>query len=243
MSQFESATLDRTEVNQTMQRCAEAYHRVIVEMPKNPNIWTRQEFQEKAFLAFAAHLPVLINPASFQIYIACIAQGAAIGAIDPMDAGRFCHIAQTAMSAWKLANLTVPAAEAKEREAREKLPRAASAVPNPGSKTSSANSPGSACSAASRGENPAAPPSPKGNHPPTLENLYASSKLPSWDVQTAHFSNLRTRGIDIPTDDELRADPAAALHWVETARRYMLAENAPARPPAEAQPQQPTQAA
>ncbi len=105
---------------ETIERCAAAYHRVMAEMPKNPTGWAREEHQHKAFLAFAAELPVLRDPDSFQLYVACIAKGAGIGAIDVVDIGRFCHIAQTAMSVWKLANLTIPAAQEKERVAKKK---------------------------------------------------------------------------------------------------------------------------
>ncbi len=108
--------------NQTIQRCAAAYHRVRAELSPRAIPAEDQRNNYKAFQAFAAELPVLRNPDSFQLYIACIAQGAAIGAIDVVDLGRFCHIAQTAMSAWKLANLTLPAAQEKERAAKKKSP-------------------------------------------------------------------------------------------------------------------------
>ena len=90
---------------QTIERCAAAYHRV------------------------RAELPVLRDPDSFQLYVACIGKGAAIGAIDIVDIGRFCHIAQTAMAVWKLANLTIPAAQEKERAAQEKAQKQATPLP------------------------------------------------------------------------------------------------------------------
>ena len=126
MSQPEENTLDA--FTQTIERCAAAYQRAIAHMPKDPSPWVREEIQHKAYLAFAAELPVLRDPDSFLLYIACIGKGASIGAIDIVDVGRFCHIAQTAMSVWKLANLTVPAAQAKEERARKKEQREAQRV-------------------------------------------------------------------------------------------------------------------
>ncbi|MGH9591884.1 MAG: hypothetical protein ACRD5L_02240 [Bryobacteraceae bacterium] len=120
----QSQNPDRAELMQTIQRCAEAYHHAVADMPKDPNHWVRQEYLNKGFLAFCAHLPVLCDLAAIQTYIACIGQGAAIGAIDTMDSGRLCHIANVAMGAWKLANLTYPAAEAKERRAYNQERRA-----------------------------------------------------------------------------------------------------------------------
>ena len=105
---------------QTIQRCAAAYHRVRAELAPRAIPAEDQRNNYKAFQAFAAELPVLRDPDSFQLYVACIAKGAAIGAIDVVDLGRFCHIVQTAMSVWKLANLTIPAAQEKERLAQEK---------------------------------------------------------------------------------------------------------------------------
>ncbi len=120
----------RNDFIQAGQRCAAAYHHVIVDMPKNPTRWEDAEIHQKAFFAYAAELPILCDPASFQLYITCISQGASIGAIDPVDVGRFCHIANTAMSAWKLANLIVPAAQMKEeREQKKAEERSTRAVP------------------------------------------------------------------------------------------------------------------
>jgi hypothetical protein len=120
MSQSEEITPDV--YTQTIERCAAAYHRVRAELPQGATYFEDQENSHKAFLAFAAELPILRDPDSFQLYVACIGKGAAI---DIVDIGRFCHIAQTAMAVWKLANLTISAFQAAERAAQEKAQKQA----------------------------------------------------------------------------------------------------------------------
>ena len=225
----------RNDFMQATQRCAAAYLRVMAHMPKNCLHWTRDEFQYKAFLAFAAELPILCDLASFQLYMACIAQGAAVGAIDPVDVGRFCHIAQTAMSAWKLANLIVPAAREKERKAQ------ANATPLPPKGNQSAQKQSqSQPQQPPRGEETATPLPTKGNQakdtvPPydDWEDLYAVTKLPSWETQVELFQSLRDRGIEIPTDRELRDNPADALRRCETALYFQKCQQSSAEPPSQ----------
>ncbi len=196
---------------ETIERCAAAYHRVMAEMPKNPTGWAREEHQHKAFLAFAAELPVLRDPDSFQLYVACIAKGAGIGAIDVVDIGRFCHIAQTAMSVWKLANLTIPAAQEKERAAKKKEEMA---TPLP-----------------SKGNHPQVPTSSQVGD--ALQ--YALAHLPMFEVQKQHFQELRNRGMILPCDRELRDSPLAALHFCrmneELIRQDVLASIPPSPQP------------
>jgi hypothetical protein len=230
-------TKEQLAFTHAIQRCAAAYHRVMADMPRDPDYWVRDEIQNKAFLAFAAELPILIDPASFQLYIACIAQGAAIGAIDPIDVGRFCHLAQTAISAWKLANLTIPAAKAKEERDRKNSA-------NPANSASSANS-----------ANPAGctPLPSKGNHGRELSNIQvemalqdALSHLPHFEVQKRLFQLLRNHGHLLPCDAELRDSPLAALHFCRIAeqiiREEALAEAAaPAKHSPEPAPPQPEQ--
>ena len=260
------ATLD---FNQSIQRCAAAYHRVRAELPSDPYYHADLRNQHKAFLAFAAELPLLIDPPSFQLYIACIGQGAAIGAIDPVDVGRLCHIANTAMSAWKLANLIAPAAQATERAARqaplpaegnqseEKAVPSQPQQPHRGEETATplppkGNQPEAQCRQAgsesrpqqpSKGEEKSAPLPPKGNQAKDealpyddWENLYAATKLPTWETQVKLFNSLRERGINIPTDEELRKLPAQALRHCETARYFQSAAQPQSPQPAKEQP-------
>ncbi|HWE87642.1 MAG TPA: hypothetical protein VG267_22055, partial [Terracidiphilus sp.] len=159
--QSEENTLARADFMRAIQRCAEAYHQVRAELPSNASYHANQENQYKAGLAFLGQLPILYDLPSFQLYIACIAQGVGIGAIDGADCGRLCHLAQTAMSAWKLANLIVPAAQKKEEAAQKKQ------------------------EAAQRQENDPTPLPPKGNHPAAPggfmqdeQSLQAARQLP-----------------------------------------------------------------
>jgi hypothetical protein len=108
---LEAESQDRTAVMLTINACAEAYHYVKAQLAPNAGHFEQIANHDKACEAFCAHLPILLGLESFQIYLACIGQGAAIGAIDPADMGRYSHLAQVAMSAWKLANLTVPEAQ------------------------------------------------------------------------------------------------------------------------------------
>ena len=196
MNDLEQSTPTRTDFMQAAQRCAAAYHRVRAELPSDPYYHDDLRNQHKAFLAFAAELPVLIDPSSFQLYIACIGQGASIGAIEPGEAGRFCHIAQTAMSAWKLANLIVPAAQARERAA----PHKAQEQPFPSQDSF---------------------PASQNTQPVDKELQYALSRLPGWESQKQQFKLLRKRGISVPNDEELRQDPYAALYYCQTAEWFL----------------------
>ena len=58
----------------------------------------------RARWAFLEHLPVLHDPQSFQVYVACIAHGVTLGAVQVAEIGRYGHLVQLAMSTWKLAN-------------------------------------------------------------------------------------------------------------------------------------------
>ena len=78
---------------------------------------------------------------------------------------------------------------------------------------------------------PATPLPPKGNQPEAealpyddWENLYALTKLPDWETQTALFKLLRDRGAELPPDEELRNTPADALRHCQTARYYQQAQ-------------------
>ncbi len=197
---------------ETIERCAAAYHRVRAELPGGATPYRNQENNHKAFLAFAAELPVLRDPDSFQLYVACIGKGAAIGAIDIVDIGRFCHIAQTAMAVWKLANLTIPAAQEKERLAQEKAQKQATPLPSKGNQS----------------------------QVPTSSQVgdalqYALAHLPRFEVQKKHFQALRNRGMILPCDRELRDNPLAALHFCrmneELIRQDVLASIPPSPNP------------
>ena len=187
----------RADFMHAIQHCAEAYHQVRAELPSNPSYHANQENQFKAGLAFLGQLPILYDLPSFQLYIACIAQGVAIGAMDGADCGRLCHLAQTAMSAWKLANLIVPAAQMKQKAAQMKQ------------------------EAAQRKENDPTPLPPKGNHLIGEEARQAAQALPDHKTQMELYKSLRQRGIPVPSETDLRKNPLVALYFCDMAQNHL----------------------
>jgi len=161
-------SIDRAELMRTIQRCAEAYHRIRAELPQKVFYHDNLENQQKASLASLAELPVLIDPKSFQLYIACIAQGVGFGAVDVVDAGRLSHLATSAMSAWKLANLTAPAAERKERESAEKEQKQPTPLPPKGNHHGAEDGQSQAQTARRGPET--GPSGPQKRHPPSKGN-------------------------------------------------------------------------
>jgi hypothetical protein len=209
-------TLDLAEFNHTFQRCAAAYHRVMADMPERPGYLTEQKHWQKASLAFIAELPPLLDPSACHLYIACIAQGVGIGAVDGADSGRLCHLAQMAISVWKLVNLTIPAARQKEKEAAEKKEKSRS--------TDHESRSASGTPLPSNGNQPS-------NRFGDLSNIQvemalqdALSRLPRFDVQKKHFHLLRSRGWILPCDAELRENTLAALHFCREAERVIHKE-------------------
>ena len=216
MQSPESTTLDRTEFNQTLQRCAAAYHRVMADMPEHVGYVSEQKHWQKASLAFLAELPALLDPTACHLYIACIAQGVGIGAVDGADAGRLCHLAQMAISVWKLVHLTIPAARQKEKEAAERRER---------SRSTDHESRSTAGTPLSSNGNQAS------NRFGDLSNIQvevalqdALRRLPRFDVQKQHFHLLRSRGWMLPCDAELRENSLAALHFCREAERLIHKE-------------------
>lgn len=128
MTESEQPALEHNDFAIAVNLCVEAYREVRAELPKDAFQSDNRDNRTKAGGAYLAKLPILCDPRSFQIYISCLSHAAGSGIVDPVDIGRFCHIAQTAMSAWKLANLIVPAAQQKMREAEAKAARAANSA-------------------------------------------------------------------------------------------------------------------
>ena len=187
----------KAELADTLQRATNAYRAAVAIPPSCTVPSVLEEHHHNGFVAFCSELPILYEPSSFQIYLACITRGVAIGAMNPAEAGRLSHLVQTSMSAWKLFNLTVPAAEEKQRQAREK------------------------------GEQKAAPPSPSDNlfdarvSPEIVEQALqnALNQLPEFKVQKMHFQYLRRKGQLLPCDAELRENSLAALHFVKLSEK------------------------
>jgi hypothetical protein len=216
---------------QAIQRCAGAWHQVRAELPSNPGYHADQDNRNKAALAFLAQLPVLSGPASFQLYIACIAQGVAIGAVDPVDIGRFCHLAQTASSAWKLAHLTVPAAQRKEQkeaaiQAEKEAKQAEKEAIQAEKEAKQAEK--EAAMQAEKEAKQAHPLPTKGNHPPAAaapwedgQDRQAARQLPDRKTQKELYKALRDRGIPVPSEIDLRNNPLVALYFCDLALNHL----------------------
>jgi hypothetical protein len=210
--QPESQPLDRDEFLHAINRCIEAYREIKAKLPENAGYHDHRDNHAAASTAYLSKLPILCDLNSFQIYVACIGHAASLGVVDTVDIGRFCHIAQTAMSAWKLANLTVPAAQKKEKQAQEKqnATRSREGTPLPS----------------------------KGNHPEancsqsfSKELQQALNNLPTFEVQKQHFQSLRNGGMVLPSDSELRDNPLAALHFCQIAEQMLREEALAGNPP------------
>ena len=249
-------SIDRAELMRTIQRCAEAYHRIRAELPEKVFYHDNLENQQKASLASLAELPVLIDPKSFQLYIACIAQGVGFGAVDVVDAGRLSHLATSAMSAWKLANLTAPAAERKERESAEKEQKQPTPLPPKGNHHGAEDGQSQAQTARRGPETgPRAP--QKRRHPPSKGNHPGADDGQSQPRQTVEGQNQATQDPKTATSLPSKGNhpDGEALPCVDLARWYQKAQQTspagakqPPHPqPAKEQPsahqQQPTQAA
>ncbi|HUY94898.1 MAG TPA: hypothetical protein VMU71_06350 [Terracidiphilus sp.] len=227
----------RKEVVDAINRCIEAYREVLAKLPKGAGYSDTRDNHADACKAYLRKLPILIDPQSFQSYISCVSHGASLGAIDPIDVGRFCHVAQTAMAAWKLVNLMIPTAENKEREATPKKEKSETTKRDP---QSTAPHP-------SKGNQP----EEKGNQNQDWEDLYAATKLPAWETQVTLFNTVRERRVPIPCNEDLSSQPAEALRYCEMGRYFLKCQEAAAeasRPqsttePAPAEQKQPVQAA
>jgi len=172
-------TVENLVVN-AVNRCIEAYREVRAQLLENSAYSANMDNQEDACRAYLSRLPLLTGPQAFQTYIACISHGASIGAIDPVDVGRFCHIAHTAMAAWKLANPALPAAQTRERAAREKDQK--QPTPHPS----------------------------KGNQAEIRGNQIDLRELPGWDQLQQHYQLLRDRGVPLVDDEVLARNPLAS---------------------------------
>jgi hypothetical protein len=223
----EFAVATPADVVAAVNRCLHAYHEAL-DKPRAKDDYFGREHQHQATLAYLGQLPILTGPQSFQLYISCVSHGASAGAIDPVDVGRFCHIANTAMAAWKLANLVAPAARQKEKEAAEKKEKSRST--DRGSQATNADTP---------------PPS-KGNRKPLEGNQSVEEavqdlidNLPTVEVQRQLFQMLRQRNIPLPGNGELRDNPIASLHYVRMAQELLRKEAMEKAFPSDPRPPQP----
>ena len=180
------------EIAEAINRCVKAFKEVTARLPEKPGFFDSRDNHTDACRAYLLKLPVLTGPQSFQIYVACVSHGASIGAIDPIDVGRFCHVAQTAMAAWKLAHLIVPAAEAKERAAKAKEQKEAEEK------------------ARKESEKQANPLPSKGNQTEEGSKQVDVRIYPDWPKLQEYYQYLRDKGVPLIEDDYLARNPVAA---------------------------------
>ncbi len=117
---------DEITVNSAVQRCVTAWRQALafkkVTDPFEPGVWSH----DYAGKAYRNAMPWLSTPDNVDAFIACVAHGLAIGAIEPSDATKLLYAAQVAITS-RRARLQA------EREARaEKTQRdKTSATPTP----------------------------------------------------------------------------------------------------------------
>jgi hypothetical protein len=209
---------------ESVDRCIEAFHR------KTGN-------HEEACKAFLAELPTLSGPAGFHAYLACIGKAASLGVIDLLDVGRYCHVAQLAMRAWKLS-------QSENEKTAHPLPpngnhvdgRKRSGAPGPGHSGTGDQNP----SAKNPAWEPKTPyPLPTiGNHSEEESRRIALEALPDFDSQKFIFKELRRLGVSLPSNSHLQKNPVEALYYCALAKNYVdqmrFADSGPSQQPAQA---------
>ncbi|UWZ82914.1 hypothetical protein [Occallatibacter riparius] len=89
---------DEITINSAVQRCVNAWREALTRKnckdPIDPGVWER----DYAGKAYRKALPWLSTPDNVDAFIACVAQGLAIGAIDPSHATKLLYAAQVAIT-------------------------------------------------------------------------------------------------------------------------------------------------
>ncbi|UWZ86463.1 hypothetical protein [Occallatibacter riparius] len=89
---------DEITINSAVQRCVNAWREALARKnckdPVDPGVWER----DYAGKAYRKALPWLSTPDNVDAFIACVAQGLAIGAIDPSHATKLLYAAQVAIT-------------------------------------------------------------------------------------------------------------------------------------------------
>ncbi|UWZ82004.1 hypothetical protein [Occallatibacter riparius] len=89
---------DEITINSAVQRCVNAWREALTRKnckdPVDPGVWER----DYAGKAYRKALPWLSTPDNVDAFIACVAQGLAIGAIDPSHATKLLYAAQVAIT-------------------------------------------------------------------------------------------------------------------------------------------------
>ena len=114
---------DEITVNSAVQRCVTAWRQALaakgVKDPFEPEIWGHNYAGE----AYRNALPWLSTPDNVDAFIACVAHGMAIGAIEPSDATRLIYAAQVAITSRRARLQEAKEARAEKAEKAEQNKR------------------------------------------------------------------------------------------------------------------------
>ncbi len=206
-----TGTPDPTLAMEYLNRCTEAFRRAKQNPPANATGDQLWEHHQQACAAFRAQLPILLGPENFQIYMACIAQGEVIGAIDRIDLGKFNHLVNTAVAAWRAGQQQLRQQRIHERDQERDQERA-----------EARNQSRNPARQGDSGGRAAHPPTPtKGNQHEDYLSDEARAQLPDRKTQNQLYKELRQRGVAVPSDKSLRENPLVALNFVDLALNHM----------------------
>ncbi len=112
---------DEITVNSAVQRCVTAWRQALafkkVTDPFEPGVWSH----DYAGKAYRNAMPWLSTPDNVDAFIACVAHGLAIGAIEPSDATKLLYAAQVAITS-RRARLQAEREARAEKTQRDKRP-------------------------------------------------------------------------------------------------------------------------
>ncbi|UWZ85600.1 hypothetical protein [Occallatibacter riparius] len=167
---------DEITINSAVQRCVNAWREALARKnckdPIDPGVWER----DYAGKAYRKALPWLSTPDNVDAFIACVAQGLAIGAIDPSHATKLLYAAQIAITS-RRARLH---AEKEARTQKQDRAKKEESTPTPSPLTTNGvlgTKGGEAAVAAPQVPAPQAPPSPAPSS--ALNNLQPQKPKPA----------------------------------------------------------------
>jgi hypothetical protein len=100
-SQFASAeTPDQPSLSPAVLRCCSAWHHRYAAESENEML-AEEEVADLAASSFRRAMPHLTSRRNIQDFIACVAQGMLLGAIEPEDGSRLLYAAQVALAAFR----------------------------------------------------------------------------------------------------------------------------------------------
>lgn len=156
---------EESRLNAAVQRCCEAYHRVLAIPRPQDGKGSAKDFASEAF---RHAMPFLTSAINIEAFIACVAHGMLLGAIYPDDASKLLYAAQVAIGS-RRARLQA------ERQAAKPCPQAQQA---PGLPTAVPLTPQEPKVAAGSIPSAAASPEPLKNTPTPLPTAAAQEPAP-----------------------------------------------------------------